>query len=469
MFLFRGWRFFCATAVLVLAVCACDPPGVARAAKPVIDEPPPEAPYPHDQLAVVDVSESGCQLASLDEAGGDWTPDFDLRGDPDFDPDVLPPNVRCWYETLWTVLTEPSRADYFTWRAGRADLYTYAREINNHLVALLTAFRVTGDLALLDEVSRLTQHMRAQLDDRWTHSAARDDRSEDGYLNWVWDQNWSNEQRGRDIHETDDLRVSSVLAQVAYTFSQNAELDSPNGVDYAERASFWLDYLRNHFEAKWRERNDAPWPKMPFIVRPHLHETLEFVRYHHYMHLLTGEEAYAEEAAKLSRVAYENFREVETDAGVALVTPRSILSMGGAEKYLLPSVYYRHVLATAVDLHFAGVEPWSEDETMEMLTRSLSEFILDGEGDGFGRDVGGGIERAGIPPSGESNWSRIAPSVYNISAFALMSAWDDSGEVAKTSIAVHVNRGRGEWSVYVPTGMLLDAALNGEVVAAEAD
>ena len=40
---------------------------------------------------------------------------------------------------------------------------------------------------------------------------------------------------------------------------------------------------------------------------------------------------------------------------------------------------------------------------------------------------------------------------------------------SKTSIAAHVNRGRGEWSVYVPTGMLLDAALTGEAVSADAD
>src|SRR5690606_35599852 len=215
----------------------------------------------------------------------------------------------------------------------------------------LSAFRVTGDLALLDEVSRLTQHMRAQLDDAWTRRYAQAAGSTDGYLNWVWDRDYSDTHRGRDLNEIDEMRVHSGLAQVAYTFLLNADFESPNGVNYGERATFWLDYLKNHFEAKWRERRDVPWPEFPFLTLPHVHETLEFVRYHHYMHLLTGEEAYAKEAARLSALIFDNFRQVETDDGIALVTPRSILSMGGSQQYLMPSVYFRHVLATVVDLH----------------------------------------------------------------------------------------------------------------------
>src|SRR5690606_4058326 len=125
-----------------------------------------------------------------------------------------------------------------------------------------------------------------------------------------------------------------------------------------------------------------------------------------------------------------------------------------------PSVYFRHVLATVVDLHFAGIEPWSDVTTMNQIGRTLSTFILDGEADGFGRDVGGGIARAGLEPSGEDNWARISPALYNVSPFVLFTAWDDSGEVAKTSVGVHIGRGQSEWNVYVPTGLLLAAALN---------
>ena len=465
----RTWRLLAAALLLTLAAGACAPPGVASAAKPTLAEPPRETPFPRETLALASVDEGGCRLDGGDVGAGTWAPDFDLRGDPGFDPSALPGEVRCWYEALWEVLTDDRRAAYFTSRAARADLYTYSREVNNHLAALLTAFRVTGDLALLDEVDRLAQHMRSKLDDAWTHRAARADGAVDGYLNWVWDRDHSDEHRGRDINEIDEMRTHAAVAQLAYAFAANAELESPNGVDYAERAGFWLTYLRDHFEAKWRERNRVPWPEFPFLQRPHLHETLEFARYHHYMHLLTGEEAYAEEAARLSRVSFENFRVAESDAGPALVTPRSVLSMGGRQDYLIPSIYFRHMVPTIVDLYFEGVAPWDDDEVMVQLTRSVSEFILDEQGNDVARDIGGGRERAGIPASGEDDWARISPGVYNLSPFPLFAAWDESGEVAETSLAVHLHVGQREWNVYTPTGLLLDAALKRADVAADRD
>lgn len=460
-----GWRLVLSSVLLALAACACAPPAVARAGNPVLPEPLRPEPYPRETLVAARVTPEGCRLEGDVPTGGAFVPDMDLRGDPSFDLASLPADVRCWYEALWDVLEDPDRSQYLTRRAARADLYTYSREINNMFVALLAAFRVTGDLALLDEVDRLAQHMRAQLDDAWTGSARRDQGSKDGYLNWVWDQDNSDTHKGRDLHEIDEMRTHAMVAQLAYAYAQNADLRSPNGVDYAERADFWADYLKNHFEAKWRERNRVPWPRFPFLERPHLHETLEWVRYHHYMYLLTGEEPYEAEARRLSRVAFENFREADTPSGPALVTPRSVLSMGGTLDYLLPSVYFRHVVATVVDLHFEGVAPWGDREVMEMLARTLSEFILDGGSSGYARDVGGGQSRAGLKASGEGDWSRISPSVYNISAFALLAAWDDSGEVAEVSAAVHEHRGEAEKYVYVPSGLLLRAALTGRTVA----
>lgn len=452
-------------AVLIICACACAPPAVAHAAKPVLDEPPREGPYPRAEFASVAVSDDGCHLQDAAGGGEGWTPDLDLRGDAGFEPASLPPVVRCWYEELWRVIGSPERSEYFTSRAARNDLYTYAREVNTHLVALLTAFRVTGDLALLDEVDRLAQHMRAQLSDAWQGRHRSDSDAVDGYYNWIWDRGTSSTHDGRDIHEIDEMRTHSVLAHVAYAFARNSELESPNGVVYAERADFWLDYLANHFEAKWRERNGVPWPRFPFMERPHLHETLEFARYHHYMGLLTGEDAYAAEAERLSEVAFENFREAETDNGPALVTPRSVLSMGGTLEYLLPSTYFRYVVATAVDLHLEGVGPWADVDVIESLARSLAEFVLDGEGGGYARDIGGGQDRAGIDASREREWSRVSTGTFNSSPFALLAAWDASGKVAETSMAVHLHRGPQEWNVHMPAGLLLHAALTGESVA----
>lgn len=453
-----SWRLLALAAVLAISASACAPPVTARAATPVLDVPTQAEPYPYSAFADVAVSNDGCRLEGVESAdGGGWTPDLDLRGDPGFDPAALPGDVLCWYEELWRVITDEARAEYFTGRADRNDLYVYAREVHNHLAALLTAFRLTGDLELLDEVDRLAQHMRANLDDAWAGRYRNEPGSRDGYLNWVWDRDSSDTHRGRDINEIDELRTHSGLAQVAYAFAANADLESPNGVPYAERAEFWLTYLQDHFEPKWRERNDAPWPEFPFIERTSLHGNTDFVRYHHYMHLLTGREEYAAEVRRLSDLAFTAYTEVETDAGPAYVATRGILAIGGSLDRLIPSTYFRHVVASVVDLHFEGVEPWSDDEFMTMLARSVAEFILDDQGDGFGRDIGGGLERAGIEPSTE--FARVSTAVYNGSPFSFLAAWDATGKVADTTLRVHVHRGQREWNVFAPTALLMHAAL----------
>lgn len=464
----RATRLVVALGCLLLLATACAPRGVARAAKPTLDEPPRAAPFPRDSAVAVVVSEDGCEL-DVEVSAGDWSTDMDLRGDPDFEPADLPPAVRCWYEELWRVLSSPGRADYFTGRAKTADLYIYARTINTHITTLLAAFRVTGDLAILDEISRLTQHMRAALDDAWTGRYASAAGSVDGYLNWVWDQGHSDTHRGRDIIVMDEMRAHALMAQVAYVFTENADLESPNGVDYAERGAFWLDYLSEHFEPKWRDRNNVRWPRFPFMQRSYTHEMFEFTRYHHYMYLLTGEEPYAREAKRISELVFENFREADTDSGPALVTPHGIRSMGADFLYLMPSTYFRYVVSTALDLHFEGVAPWSDDTVMAKLARTLSEFVLDEEGDGFGRDVGGGHSRAGLDPTPEREWARLSIATYNGSPFALLSAWDSTDKIVELASEIHVSVGSGELNVFMPVSGLLHAAIGGGAVTASGD
>src|SRR5690606_37195696 len=342
----NGARPWCA--LLLLAVlCACTPPGVVGATKPVLSEPPRAVPYERASSVEARIEADGCRLSGASVAGaGSTGRALDLTGESGFTPDQLPASVRCWYEALWAVLQNPGRSAYYTSRADRYDLYTYSREMNTHINALLTSLRVTGDLAILDEVDRLAQHMRAKLEDTWTRGAGRDSGSRDGYLNWVWDRDGSDQHRGRDIHEIDEMRTHALVAQFAYAFKANEGLEGPHDVDYAERAAFWTDYLVNHFEAKWRERHRVPWPEFPFLTRPHMHETVDFIRYHHYMYLLTGREPYKGEALRLTEVAIGNLVEVASEAGPALVSPRSVLSLGGSLEYLMPSTYVRYLYAS---------------------------------------------------------------------------------------------------------------------------
>lgn len=449
-----------AVLVLILSLASCTPPGVVRATQPVLTEPVRAQPFPHQSTAEVTVTSDGCRLDASEATSPAAPRSLGLVGDPDFDPGGLPSDARCWYEELWTILLKPSFATYITSRADRNDLYTYGREMNTHIDTLLTALRITGDLALLDEVDRLAQHMRAKLNDTWTGAAALDRGSVDGYLNWVWDRDTSAQHRGRDIHEIDEMRTHSMVAQFAYAFKANAGLESPNGVDYAERAAFWTGYLVDHFEAKWRARHDVPWPEFPLIVRPHMHETTEFIRYHHYMALLTGYEEYRHEAERMTEIVMNNFVEVPSEAGPALVTPRSVLAMGGSVRYLLPSTYVRYLYSTAVDLYLEGASGWASNDIMEKLTRSLSEFIMDNGSIDFARDIGGGVSRGGVPATDSNEWSRFSPERYNISSYALLSAWDDSGKVASISVQVFARISEDRRNVFIPVAMMLDAALN---------
>ncbi len=452
-----------AAASLLLATAACAPTGVQRAAKPVLQQPPSASPYARQAGGVPVVTESGCGLAG---AGAQASATRlaardlgDLRGDPRFDASALAPTARCWYEELWSVLNDPGKARDYTALAASNDLYRYSRDLNTHVNALLLALRVTGDLRLLDEVDRLAQHMAAALEDAWQGGYALQRGSIDGYLNWVWRAGTDAHHNGRDLHETDEMRTHGMLAQIAWALRANADLSSPNGVAYAQRADFWLDYLRNHFEAKWRERNAAPWPEMPFLARPHVHGTVDFVRYHHYLHLLTGEESYRREAERLSALLLDNMRVANTAGGPALVTPRSILALGGGEDYLLPATYARYVFGDAVDLHLEGVAGWASPEVPERLARTLAVFMLDGGDPVLARDVGGGVERAGIPPSSERSWSRVSAQQYAASPYAFLGPWDEGDAIARAALDVYSGLRSSERGVFIPVAMLLEAAL----------
>lgn len=461
-----GAQMWIALAALVIAAVACAPPGVGRAMSPALSEPPPATAYRREAALSAVVIADGCSLApelaapearpaaALASAG--------LRGDPSFDPNELSASARCWYEELWSLIADPGRSRQFTNWAASNDLYTYSRDLNTHVNALLLAFRVTGDLLLLDEVERLAQHMRTALADTWHGAASLDRGSVDGYLNWVWRVAPDPDHYGRDLHINDEMRTHALVAQIAWALRNNADLESPNGVDYGERAEFWLTYLREHFEAKWRERERVPWPRMPFVYRPHMHAMVDFVRYHHYMHLLTGEDAYRGEFERLSGVVLDNMRVASAPTGPALVTPRSILAMGGSEGYLMPSTYARYVFATAVDMYFEGAGRWSDADLLGQLARALSEFMLD-DGDAvLARDVGGGVERAGIPASDADDWDRVLPYQFGNSPFAFLSAWERGDRIAAAALEVYSGLSRSDRGVFIPVAMLVDIAVAAE-------
>jgi hypothetical protein len=385
----------------------------------------------------------------------------ELRGDPGFSRERLGEEARTWYDALWAALKQPDQRTLLDRLASSDDLYQYGRTVHANVVALLTVFRFTGDLALLDEVDRLAEQMRASLADSWRGGAKSVRPGRDGYLNWVY-RHSDGVHLGKDLHETNEMRTHALVAQFAWAFANNRDLTSPGGVDYGERADFWTGYLQNHFEKKWRERSGVRWPKFPFLSRPYVHPTTTFVKYHYYMYRLTGREPYAREAERLSGLVFDEFREVATDSVSALVWRRAIISgsMRGSTDYLMPTTYSDNVMSDAVDLYFEGFYGWRDERVLRGIATTLSEFVMDNGATDFARDIGGGVSRAGIRATSSREWERQTQQKYSAQAFALLSFWDEADKVRQVSRQVFEAMPPKHRYVFIPAGLFIDAVLS---------
>ena len=97
--------------------------------------------------------------------------------DPHFTREALPAVARVWYHRLWAAINHANPGTTFTSAEERVtnnnyremassnDPYVYGRSLSNYVTSLLHVFRVTGDEALLAEVDRIAELMRAQLKD----------------------------------------------------------------------------------------------------------------------------------------------------------------------------------------------------------------------------------------------------------------------------------------------------------------
>jgi hypothetical protein len=315
------------------------------------------------------------------------TPPLRLGGQPDFARGNLNSEQRLWYDRFWAAVVRDRQGDRpdfdATSGAGSDNLYTYARPINQHMNALLTAFRATGDLKILDEVDRLAQIMRAQLFD-----GDCDGSNKDGFLNWRYRRHPDSVHWCRDIHEMDEMLTHAGVAQFAYAFHANRALTSPGGVDYAERADFWRNYLENHFEAKWRKRSGRAWPRMDFLTRTLFHPNIQFIRYHYYMWKITGKDEYRAYAQSQTDKLMDTVRSqnkqtggllrVPTPLGTAIVWSHRAPDPGwsSVSEHGQSFVYSRYSIIPMADLHMEGFYRWDQS-IMQGVGTALAYYVMD--------------------------------------------------------------------------------------------
>jgi hypothetical protein len=356
---------------------------------------------------------------------------FSFRGDPNFSRSQLSGEQRAHYDRLWQEIEDSGNRRAIIKQAKSGDIFTYGRQPYSYVQAVLLAFRVTGDLALLDHVDVIAEHMRAQLRDEWYGTLDGTDGTRDGYLNWVDKYDGAlKENRGKDLTKINEIMSHATVAVVAYALEANRDLRSPGGRDYGAHADFWKDYLVNHFEAKWRERESKP-SAFPILTRAHTTEHHKWLQWHYYMWKLTGHQAYLKEATVMADDIWRDFYPINTAAGPAFVWARSLASVDGSQAaYLQPNTYARHVFGAAVDFHLEGFHNWAVNENMVRFARTFTEFIIDTDDplkNGFAADVGGGQPRLHLKV--DTTWTRTSLARYSESNWAFIGAWDATAEM----------------------------------------
>ena len=305
-----------------------------------------------------------------------------LRGDPDFNPNSLSIEARGWYDRFWYAIKNDRASPDAIAYASSDNLYNYARGLNQHMLGLFTAFRATGDLKILDEIDVLAELMRAELYDGWCNNLG----GKDGYLNWRYMRNEGSTWYCKDIHVMEEMLTHGHVAQIAYAYHVNRDMESPGGIDYSERADFWTDYLENHFEAKWRARNKVEWPRMNFLTRTLTHPHVQFFRYHYYMYKITGKEEYRKYAESLIDNMIDSQRvmnsesgglmEVQTPLGTGIIWAHRAYGWDSSSESAQPYTYIRYTIGSISDLAFEDFYRF-DDVLMDKIGVSVAYFVMD--------------------------------------------------------------------------------------------
>ena len=397
---------------------------------------------------------------------------YALRGDPGFSRGDLSSSQREWYDALWEAIDNPDQYPNAIKLAKSDNSYLYRGDLQDYTTSLLLAFRMTGDLRLLDQVDRIAQLMREELADGWRGTRDGTDGTKDGFLNWVDRHDTSSQFAGKDVQVAYDLKANALVSEIAWALQNNRDLKSPSGVNYGAHADFWENYLVNHFEAKWRKRNGVR-SGFPFAKHYTFHTYHSFMKWHYYMGKLTGNSTYTKEAERMADILWDDeFKATSSEYGSALVWARGALSLIDAQEewrsnFLMPTTYARYVIQEAVDLHFEGFDKYASDSTMAKLANTVSAFVIDDNSfDSFARDIGGGKSRAGIAASSSSDWSEMSSSRFAESAWSYLAAWDanSGGRIQKAARDVFYTVENQRYSqtpkrVFIPTAMLLKTTL----------
>ncbi len=421
---------------------------------------------------------------------------FSLRGDVTFSIDGLSDEQRRWFERSWSAID--ASLPKLVSQAGRDDVYIHGRELFQFSSALLLGLRSTGDLHFLDALDEVMQAIRDELYDGWcggvestvfVNSTYGTVVARDGYRNLRlrYDEG---KHHCRDTGDLNETLAHGHLAMVMYAYHMNRDQVSPGGVDYAERADFWFEYLRDDFEAKWRERSHVSWPAMDFIDLKFSHTYTVFTLYYYFMGQKLASEGdpdatpYLDMAARLTDAMFEQpyeqnhrgggFVPVEGPNGDAVVYSFGAPGRGPTEGPSLqasPMTYSRYVMSAVLALRLEQVPRW-DDAIMARLANGLTGFVIDiaaveSPKDTIAAGVTGTEERAGMPAT--TYRSRLTMAKFAVTTMPAYAVWDATGEIETVSMQTF-DVMEPSWdrpaNVYIPLSQLfVETARAGGLVA----
>ena len=414
-----------------------------------------------------------------------------LRGNPNFSPSSLTSQQRLWFERLRAAMNNPDQTMDPMEMARSDDAYAYGRGLFTHNHSLLLGLRATGDLRFLDEVDELMQEVRDNLDDSWCGGV--DDKiskgwygsmeGEDGYLNFRR-RHGSGDVYCRDVADLEEGMAHSHIALVMYAYHMNRGVESPSGVDYGERADFWLDYLINEFEAKWRDRSGREFPRMDFMDTKFCHTYNSFQMYYYFVGRALQDQgdsrasAYLSYARDMTDRMFETpylpdeqgsgFVETSTPIGDAVIwsfgAPGEELDRGDASLEACPTTYTRYMVPSLVQLRLEGVYRW-DDAIMNKIATTLAYFVFDTDDvsdrdEPFAAGVTGGDKVKGILPT--EYRTRFDSNSYVISSLANIMPWNHTGRIAEISMQVFEDEESdldNPNAVHLPASFLLNSTL----------
>jgi len=275
--------------------------------------------------------------------------------------------------------------------AATGDLYRLGRDLNQNLTTVMLAYRETGDRDLVRHIDKIMNIAKDQLADT----------NGDGYKNWRWLLRNSGEGRlyyGKDTHAMDEMMTHALVAAAAYTLKQGG---------YSSSARFWTDYLKNDFEAKWRERNNQP-SGYPFIDHFLVHPTTQFIRYNFYMYKLTGDSDYYSEAKRLAG----QIRGTMRSSGSGYVWDHKVGRRGGCQ----PMVYVRYTTQAMADIASVDSRLFSSS-FMKKVAYTMARKALKSTS---GTKLAGNI-------CGRGSYGSV--HMFAQHPYAQLAAWDSSGRL----------------------------------------